>query len=344
MQTGRLWVSLVVLGWAGSLQGVVVLPAPLYPTQENFDLARFMGKWHDIVVASTCPYMQRHKGQAAIGSLELEKADAQGKVKMTRKSLRHGTCKLITGEYDLTDTPGRFSYHVAKWGADVDAYVVHTNYNEYAIVIMSKQKQAGQKSVSLKLYSRTMEVRPTVLEDFKRLVREQSMSDDTVVIKQNKGMDRHSLRSRRNVILSPALVPEEGSGDDTPLFKGEESCKTEPDVGPCFGMFPRYFFNSTAMACQLFNYGGCMGNQNNFLTERQCLQSCRTEAACRLPYVATPCEVGQPREWFFNQGTGLCMALNPGLCQRNSNRFYTKGECEEYCGVVKEEGEFLKAN
>ena len=35
----------------------------------------------------------------------------------------------------------------------MDAYVVHTNYNEYAIVIMSKQKSSGDKSTSLKLYS-----------------------------------------------------------------------------------------------------------------------------------------------------------------------------------------------
>ncbi len=40
-----------------------------------------------------------------------------------------------------------------EWGADVDAYVVHTNYNEYAIMIMSKQKSSGNKTTSLKLYS-----------------------------------------------------------------------------------------------------------------------------------------------------------------------------------------------
>ena len=42
----------------------------------------------------------------------------------------------------------------AEWGADVDAYVVHTNYNEYAIVIMIKQKSSEVKSTSVKLYSK----------------------------------------------------------------------------------------------------------------------------------------------------------------------------------------------
>jgi len=40
-----------------------------------------------------------------------------------------------------------------EWNADVDAYVVHTNYNEYAIVMTSKVKTSGEKSISVKLYS-----------------------------------------------------------------------------------------------------------------------------------------------------------------------------------------------
>ena len=38
-----------------------------------------------------------------------------------------------------------------------------------------------------------MSVRATVLEDFKTLVREQGMSDDTIVIKQDKGTTRTQI-------------------------------------------------------------------------------------------------------------------------------------------------------
>ncbi|CDQ89261.1 unnamed protein product [Oncorhynchus mykiss] len=123
-----------------------------------------------------------------------------------------------------------------------------------------------------------------------------------------------------------------------------ESCKAEPDAGPCFGMVQRYFYNSTSMGCQLFTYGGCMGNQNNFVTERECLQSCRTEAACRMPMDAQPC-TGQPKIWAFDPNSGLCLEYKKDYCQGNSNKFYSKGECDEYCGVMKDgETEFLKAN
>lgn len=56
-----------------------------------------------------------------------------------------------------------------------------------------------------------------------------------------------------------------------------EACKAAPDTGPCFGLHQRYYYNSSSMSCELFKYGGCLGNQNNFENERECLQRCRTE-------------------------------------------------------------------
>ncbi|XP_029024859.1 protein AMBP-like [Betta splendens] len=349
-------VPVLVLGWAWSIQGVPVLSDPVYPTQENFDLSRFLGTWHDVAVASTSPHVQQHRADAAIGKLVLQRGSAAGKLQMTRTVLRRGACKEISGDYELTSTPGRFSYHSAKWGSDVDVYVVHSNYNEYAIVISIKEKTAGQKSTSLRLYSRSTTVRPTVMDDFKTLVRQQGMSEAAIVTKQNKGdcvpgqqeaepsaQPEPLQRARRDAAptLGPADV--EGSGDDTPLFNSTVACTAAPDAGPCFGLKPRYFYNSSSMTCELFNYGGCLGNQNNFENERECLQRCRTEAVCRLPMAAQPC-AGQPPIWAFDSSLGLCLSYKPGFCQANGNKFYSKAECEEYCGVEKDEEELLKTN
>ncbi|KAM7369127.1 hypothetical protein PAMP_013421 [Pampus punctatissimus] len=350
MQKVVIVVSLLVLGWTWNIQGLPVLPEPLYPTQENFDLARFLGTWHDVARATTCSCTHSHKEDAAIGKLVLRRGTTEGKLKMTQTKLRHGICKEISGDYELTTTPGRFFYHIAKWGADVDAYVVHTNYNEYAIVILSKQKSSGVKCTSVKLYSRTMEVRDTVLDDFKTLVRQQEMSN--IIIKQNKGdcvpgeqvvepsIQPEPQRVKREVpVLN--VADHEGSGDDTPLFSGSEACKEEPDAGPCFGMHRRYYYNSSSMSCELFNYGGCLGNQNNFVIERVCLQRCRTEAVCRLPMAVLPC-TGQPSIWAFDSTNGLCVQYKKDFCQANANKFFTKAECEEYCGIVKDDPDLLR--
>lgn len=64
---------------------------------------------------------------------------------------------------------------------------------------------------------------------------------------------------------------------------------------------------------------------------------CLSTAACRLPMDSRPC-TGQPKIWVFHSNSGLCLDNKNDYCQVNSNKFYSKRECEEYCGVMKDPG------
>ena len=61
----------------------------------------------------------------------------------------------------------------------------------------------------------------------------------------------------------------------------EEICLLAADVGPCDGVCPRFYFDAVTGRCELFGYGCCDGNANNFLTQAAC------EAACIPPAVPT---------------------------------------------------------
>lgn len=52
-------------------------------------------------------------------------------------------------------------------------------------------------------------------------------------------------------------------------------CREPQDVGPCSDYTVRWWYNRATNRCQQFVYGGCLGNENNFETERACLQRCR---------------------------------------------------------------------
>ncbi|KAG8010637.1 Protein AMBP [Nibea albiflora] len=189
MQGAWRLVPLLVLGLAWSLQVGPVLPEPLILTQDDFELGRFMGKWYELAVISTCPhFMQRKRGNPVTVALELQHVASEGNFTMTATSFRNGTCKQKSTDYDLTNTPGRFFYHVERFGADVDAFVVYTNYDEYAMMLLlSTEKPSGNKTTVVKLYSRTMNVTAAVLDSFKALVRQHGMSDDAVIMNQNEG-------------------------------------------------------------------------------------------------------------------------------------------------------------
>lgn len=54
-----------------------------------------------------------------------------------------------------------------------------------------------------------------------------------------------------------------------------EECLLAKDPGPCYGSFPRYAYNSETDKCDLFIFGGCQGNANNFKSLQECKTFCK---------------------------------------------------------------------
>nr|XP_022319746.1 eppin-like [Crassostrea virginica] len=61
-------------------------------------------------------------------------------------------------------------------------------------------------------------------------------------------------------------------------FPGQQTgyvCNLPQQPGPCYAYFPRWWYNRATNQCELFIYGGCEGNANNFETKEACLQRCK---------------------------------------------------------------------
>ena len=63
---------------------------------------------------------------------------------------------------------------------------------------------------------------------------------------------------------------------------GTNYCELPMDEGRGVGEITRYFYNSSSGICEEFSYGGCGGNENNFLSTEVCRQHCNpsSESAC----------------------------------------------------------------
>ncbi|KAF5402424.1 hypothetical protein PHET_04464, partial [Paragonimus heterotremus] len=54
----------------------------------------------------------------------------------------------------------------------------------------------------------------------------------------------------------------------------EEVCQLPMDRGPCGAHLPRYYYNPKSSECQMFLYGGCLGNANRFISRQECQTAC----------------------------------------------------------------------
>ncbi|XP_010134401.1 PREDICTED: tissue factor pathway inhibitor-like, partial [Buceros rhinoceros silvestris] len=55
-------------------------------------------------------------------------------------------------------------------------------------------------------------------------------------------------------------------------------CFHEKDAGICRGYITRYFYNKETQLCEVFKYGGCLGNQNNFKSLEECQTTCQSNS------------------------------------------------------------------
>lgn len=58
------------------------------------------------------------------------------------------------------------------------------------------------------------------------------------------------------------------------IFLELDTCKLPALVGECHNYIDRWYFNSLEGRCKKFYYGGCGGNDNNFITEYACENKC----------------------------------------------------------------------
>lgn len=72
--------------------------------------------------------------------------------------------------------------------------------------------------------------------------------------------------------------------EQPPPLGNEDICSLPVDSGPCLGSMRRYAYNPSTRRCELFTYGGCQGNANNFEMEEECERCCAGSITSSQPH------------------------------------------------------------
>ncbi|XP_060112945.1 tissue factor pathway inhibitor [Heteronotia binoei] len=140
-----------------------------------------------------------------------------------------------------------------------------------------------------------------------------------------------------DVVIGPALLQ---------LNLGLSFCAMKADTGPCKAIHSRYHFNIQTRQCELFDYGGCEGNKNNFLNLEECQAACvvpdlpekkkrarfkkEKPSFCLLENDPGICR-GMISRYFYNPESQLCEKFLYGGCLGNQNNFESLKECQDVC-------------
>ncbi|NXE73566.1 TFPI1 inhibitor, partial [Cochlearius cochlearius] len=132
-----------------------------------------------------------------------------------------------------------------------------------------------------------------------------------------------------------------------PLKLGHSVCAMKADEGPCKAIHMRYYFNIQSRECEIFEYGGCHGNENNFLTLEECQKKCVVTGQYPFFYAPISSSFASPNfcfhakdpgicrgyfsRYFYNKETKICEVFKYGGCLGNQNNFKNLEECQTTC-------------
>ncbi|XP_075721721.1 carboxypeptidase inhibitor SmCI-like [Rhipicephalus microplus] len=120
--------------------------------------------------------------------------------------------------------------------------------------------------------------------------------------------------------------------------KTSKTCLALPVIGQCGPIIVSYYYDSQANHCKAFNRTLCGGGGNSFVTEIQCLTTCRPnkkpEPRCSVSPKAGRCFIAR-KYYYFDETKNDCFLFPNKKCGSNRNAFSSYKSCKQRCSYNK---------
>uniref|UniRef100_A0A3Q3CMQ2 Tissue factor pathway inhibitor-like n=1 Tax=Haplochromis burtoni TaxID=8153 RepID=A0A3Q3CMQ2_HAPBU len=145
--------------------------------------------------------------------------------------------------------------------------------------------------------------------------------------------------------MAPNVLVE--SDPESADFDKSEYCEAKPETGPCRASLRHWYYNRETGNCEMFTYGGCRGNKNNYLTRESCMQTCTVsvlpsskksadedssdnKGMCTDKPDSGPCRAAFTM-FYYDLDSASCQPFIYGGCRGNYNRYGSEDECMSSC-------------
>ncbi|XP_064420719.1 lipocalin-like [Latimeria chalumnae] len=150
------------------------------PVQKDFDINKIVGKWRLVAAASDSEWFKTKK-ETLKGATTVFTLNESGNLDVRANHQRPEGCVEMNRTYSTTEQPGRFTYTNPEYGSVNDIRVVDTNYDDYALMYFYTTKDI-ETFHKVKLYGRTLDLKPEIVDKFKQFCITQGFTQDTMFI------------------------------------------------------------------------------------------------------------------------------------------------------------------
>ncbi|KAM3601615.1 uncharacterized protein V6R79_015680 [Siganus canaliculatus] len=152
--------------------------------QADFNLQAASGKWYLVGFATNAQWFVSRRDSMKMGTAMFT-STADGDLDLSYASLNSdGSCWRMNNLARKTNVPGKFTY--TSWGNENDMRVVDVKYDEFALIHTIKTK-GDVLTVVNKLYGRSMDLSPELLEKFRQFSLETGILPENIAFLPKNG-------------------------------------------------------------------------------------------------------------------------------------------------------------